>query len=252
MSIILPLTTFIKDPEATVEYTFDWTDVLPDTDYITTSTFTVSGLDIISQSFTERATSAFISGGTDNTTYYVVNTIQSFEGRIDEKAFEISVSDEKEIYSLLLDLRLHLGDLDHTAYRYLDKWLIRALLLGIKTLGKWWDYKYLINFTTEDVYRNTTKTFTYTEPPVIEDQDIRPIILMAGIIVKSGQLENVSWTLGSWRDAEISYSNISAGAQKENSIKRDWEELKSLLTPPNRRLAGAVKTHLPGYFDIEK
>lgn len=70
---------------------------------------------------------------------------------------------------------------------------------------------------------------------------------MAAIIIKSGQLENLSWSVGAWRDAEISYSNIEASRRKDEMLQRDWTELTNILKPPQKRLASSNKGHLPGY-----
>lgn len=135
---------------------------------------------------------------------------------------------------LIPRLRLRLGDLNPASYRYLDEWLHAALIASVDALQRWWEDAYQIdenNRITPDLLR----------------RDVQPIILMASIIVKSGSLENFSWNVGSWRDAEISFSNIEGGRGKQESIKRDWDELNKLLTSPNKKLAAPVKGHLPGY-----
>ena len=70
---------------------------------------------------------------------------------------------------------------------------------------------------------------------------------MASIIIKEGSLEDNSWAVGSWRDAEIGYSNIEGNRSKMGSIQRDWEELTNMLKPPVKRLAQPRKGSLPGY-----
>ena len=70
---------------------------------------------------------------------------------------------------------------------------------------------------------------------------------MSSLIIRTGDLENLSWNVGAWRDAEISYSNIEASRRKDDLIKRDWEELTNILKPPQSRLAQGRKGHLPGY-----
>jgi len=147
---------------------------------------------------------------------------------------------------LIPRLRLHIGDTDSDNYRHLDEWLRLSLVVGVESLQKWWNYKYLIN-EDDDVYRNPTIRFLQPEPPVIERGDIKPILLMSAIIIKSGDLENLSWNVGAWRDAEISFSNIEASRRKDETIKRDWEELIGILKPPQKRLAESAKAHLPGY-----
>jgi len=147
---------------------------------------------------------------------------------------------------LISRLRLHIGDLDSTAYRHLDEWLTLALITSIESLQTWWNYKYLIN-EDDNVYRNPTIRFLHSEPPVVERGDIKPVILMAAIIIKTGDLENLSWNVGAWRDAEISYSNIEGSRRKDATIERDWRELTNILKPPQKRLASTRKGHLSGF-----
>jgi hypothetical protein len=152
-------------------------------------------------------------------------------------------------YDYLIDsLRLHLGDIDSSSYRYLDEWLRTALALSIKSLQKRWNYRYLLD-DDYNVYRNTTINFLFPEPPIIEQGDEDPIILKASIILKSGTLENYSYNYGSWKDAEISYSNIESSRSKDNSLQRDIEMLDEILKPPQKRLAQTAKRSLPGYKD---
>jgi len=150
---------------------------------------------------------------------------------------------------LLPRLRLQLGDINSTAYQYLDAWLLVALQASVESLQKWWNYKYVFNATTEALERNSTIDFLFPDPPLIEDGDIRPIILMASLIIKSGTLQNSAWTAGSWRDAEISYSNIEGSRLRQESMQKDWDELTSILKVPQRKLIGAYKSSLPGYKD---
>jgi hypothetical protein len=147
---------------------------------------------------------------------------------------------------LIPRLRLHIGDINSTSYRHLDEWLRLALIASIESLQTWWNYKYLIN-ENDDVYRNSTRRFLHPEPPVIERGDIKPVTLMAAIIIKTGDLENLSWNVGAWRDAEISYSNIEGSRRKDATLARDWQELTSILKPPQKRLASTRKGHLPGF-----
>lgn len=146
---------------------------------------------------------------------------------------------------LISRLRLKLGDLT-PPYKYIDEWLHLSLVASIDALQRWWSDKYLVDANNR-VSRNTNVTFTFAEPPTIERRDIQPIILMASIILKSGSLENFSWNVGSWRDAEISFSNIEGSRGKQDSLKQDWDELNRILTSPNKKLVGSVKGHLPGY-----
>ncbi len=151
-------------------------------------------------------------------------------------------------YDYLIEpLRIHLWDIDPASYRYTDAWLRSTLCTSIKGLERWWNFKYVINDTTYYVERNPTWVYLYPEPPTIEQADERPIVLYAAILIKSGTMENTAWSTGSWRDAEIAYSNIEGGRLKESSLQRDQDELESILKPPQKRLGYPSKRSLPGY-----
>lgn len=145
---------------------------------------------------------------------------------------------------LIPELRVRIGDTDET--RYLDEWLRVSLVTALKALQRWWRIRYTIDETTYVVSRYSGSTFTIDEPPVIQQQDEVPIIIMAAILVKDGSLESSSWTLGSWRDAEVSVSNIESGRVKDSSLVRLWRELEYYILPPTKGLFGVVRTDIPG------
>lgn len=147
---------------------------------------------------------------------------------------------------LIPELRARLGDTDETAYRYLDEWLRVSLVSALKALQRWWRIRYTIDETTYVVSRYEGSTFLFDEPPVIQQQDETPIVIMASILTKSGVLQNSSWAIGSWRDAEIAVSNIESGRLRDSSLARDWEELGYYILPPTKRLTGVVRTSIPG------
>ena len=149
---------------------------------------------------------------------------------------------------LIPQLRLTLGDTVPATYRYLDEWLLISIQSAIKALGSWWRYKYNID-ADGDVYRSPYITFTISEPPIIYQEDERAIIVRAAIIILEGSLENSAWSTVSWRDNEISFSNLESGRMKSANLRRLWEELLSLLTPPSKKLARAIKGSLPGYLE---
>jgi len=150
---------------------------------------------------------------------------------------------------LLERLRVHLGDMV-VPYRYLDTWLETALVCSVEVLMPRWNYKYLVD-DDDNVYRNTTIRFLFTEPPIIERGDIWPVVIQAAIVIKEGSLENQSWNFGSWRDAEISYSNLEGSRSKGASLDRDIEMLDTMLPWRGKRLAQPRKGHLPGYLGNE-
>ena len=162
----------------------------------------------------------------------------------------MSIETEINMDYLLPTLRLHLGDTNSDSYRYMDSWLRRALVTSIISLQTWWSSRYLID-DDYNVYRNTLVQFDYQEPPIIQQKDERPIVLMAAIIIKEGSLESSAWGVASWKDAEISYSNIAGGNLRDKSLQRDWDELTSILKPPQKKLAMSKKGSLPGFVNNE-
>jgi hypothetical protein len=153
-------------------------------------------------------------------------------------------------------LRMHLGDLNPASYRYLDTWLRTALVAAVKELSRYWDSKYILDPTIDTVdptlvsgvfsgvLRNELfPYFEFEAPPLIQFKDEAIIILMASIIIKSGQLENLSWDLGNWRDAELSFSNIESSKSKDASLERDKLRLQELIKPPMKRLFNTLRTN---------
>ena len=86
--------TFVKDPQATLDYGFDWGPWLG-TDTISNSVWTInqSGLSIVvaSETFTTTTTLLYLTGGAENEQYIVTNTISTAASRTDERRFEIVI-----------------------------------------------------------------------------------------------------------------------------------------------------------------
>jgi hypothetical protein len=83
---------FTKDPDAILDYRFDWSDWLG-TDTISTSTFTVpSGLTKESESKTTTTTTIWLSGGTVGQHYGVANRIVTAGGRTEDRSIMIHVT----------------------------------------------------------------------------------------------------------------------------------------------------------------
>jgi hypothetical protein len=236
---------FVKEPEALLDYTIDWSDWLAVGDTIASGVFYLlqSGLTIEDEDVAATTHTAWLSGGVDGQIYNVISHVYSTLGREDEKVFDIIVrNNPTELSKLLSRLRLHLGDMNSATYRYLDEWLIEALKGAVQALERRWNSKYIIDNDLNDIIRNPDFfDFVFDSPPVIQGKDIEPIILKASIIVKSGSLENTSWNLGRWQDAEISVSNIEGGKAKRDSIAQDILELDSMLPPPNKKLTKSTR-----------
>lgn len=85
---------FIKDPDAVLDYMFDWTAWLSSGEAISSSTMIVSaGVNLDSSSNTSSKATAWISGGTSGQPYAVTNRITTNQGRTDDRTITIRVSD---------------------------------------------------------------------------------------------------------------------------------------------------------------
>jgi hypothetical protein len=84
---------FIKDPDATLDYAFDWSQWLG-TDTISTSTWVVeSPLSIVpaSETFDATSTRVFVTGGDLNGSYILSNRITTNGSRTDDRSIEIKI-----------------------------------------------------------------------------------------------------------------------------------------------------------------
>ena len=155
----------------------------------------------------------------------------------------MAISVSTSLDYLIPDLRMHLGDIDPTAYKYASDYLRHALVMACKTLMKKWRNRYVIN-ASYVVGRNSTVVYELDPPPVIQYSDERAFTLQAAIIVKSAELQDSAWDISSWRDDEVSYSNIAGGAILRKSLLDDIDELELWL---RRRLFSASRQSLPGF-----
>lgn len=86
--------TYTKDPDAVLDYIFDWTDWLSPNEEITTSTMLVSaGLVIDTSSHGNYTATAWVSGGTAGRPYLLTNRITTNQGRTDDRSVTIRVTD---------------------------------------------------------------------------------------------------------------------------------------------------------------
>lgn len=175
------------------------------------------------------------------------------------------IATESGLDFLLGSLRAHMGDVS-APYTFSDGLLRRALVDAVKSLTKRWQTRYTIvcsgiapqipllisgiDYSYWYVYRTHTPgawRFPVDEPPIILVEDERPIVLQAAITLKNGQLQKNALGFGSWRDDEISLSNIAGGDKLEQSIIRDRAELDSILPPRAEKLAHPRKQSLVGF-----
>lgn len=86
------MSSFTKDPEAVLDYAFNWASWLASGETISTHTVTVpSGLTKDSDSESSGIVTAWISGGTAGTEYTVECKITTSAGRTDERSITINV-----------------------------------------------------------------------------------------------------------------------------------------------------------------
>lgn len=86
------LATFVKDPDASLDYGIDWSGALPTGVTISASAWTVpAGIAGSLETFTTTQTAIRISGGTVGTSYEVANRVTLSSGEIDERTIKFKV-----------------------------------------------------------------------------------------------------------------------------------------------------------------
>lgn len=94
MALIIAKTVDAKDPQAKLDYEFDWSDWLSDSSSDTISSATVSvpsGIVKESESFTTTTVTVWLSGGTAGEHYDVTCTINTAGGRTNERTMRVPV-----------------------------------------------------------------------------------------------------------------------------------------------------------------
>jgi len=159
-----------------------------------------------------------------------------------------SITISTDLDYLIPALRLHLWD-TNTPPTYTDGLLKYCLVAGLKVLMPRWNSRYIPTESTTKwtVARSTEDVFSQAAPPTIQGGDERPIVLSASIAFKSGKIYFSSGDIASWKDDEISYSNISGGKMMEGSLLRDIEELNSIVPDRRKRLGRTIKQSLLGF-----
>lgn len=86
--------TFVKDPDAVLDYKFNWSDWLATGETISSATVTVqSGLSKDSQTNSTTDVTVWLSGGANGQVYTVQCRITTNQLRTDDRTFLIRVSD---------------------------------------------------------------------------------------------------------------------------------------------------------------
>jgi hypothetical protein len=79
-----------KDPDATLDWIFDWTLWLGEFEVITDAEFIVDpGLIVNFTSHTTKTATVWLAGGSESQVYNVTCRITSSDGRIDDRSFTL-------------------------------------------------------------------------------------------------------------------------------------------------------------------
>lgn len=86
----------IKDPDAVLDYQFDWAAFLPEGDVIVASTMTPDSADITvdSESHTDTTTTVWLSGGVLGATHLCTNHITTQDGRQEDKTLTLTIKEK--------------------------------------------------------------------------------------------------------------------------------------------------------------
>lgn len=85
---------FTKDPNATLDFGFDWSQWLKDGDFITSYTVTTAcGINKPADMNTSASVIVWLSGGTSGSRYGVTCTINTSGSRIDQRTIKIDVKE---------------------------------------------------------------------------------------------------------------------------------------------------------------
>ncbi len=86
----MSIVTFRKDPNAVLDFGFDWSEWLDTGETISSSAWTVpSGITEDSTSNTTTTTTIWLSGGTAGEPYDLVNRVTTSSGRTDDRTMTV-------------------------------------------------------------------------------------------------------------------------------------------------------------------
>lgn len=93
------MATYTKDPDAKLDYGWDWSDYLADGEVIDTSTWSIAPTGTLAAasspapSKTDTTTTVWLEGGTAGAVYEVTNHVTTTGGRTDDRTFVVRVQD---------------------------------------------------------------------------------------------------------------------------------------------------------------
>lgn len=85
--------SFIKDPNAVLDYQWDWSQWLPAGDTISTADVSLASGDVVinSESNTTTSVTAWISGGTVSTEAQLTARVVTAQGRTDDRTISLKI-----------------------------------------------------------------------------------------------------------------------------------------------------------------
>lgn len=88
--------SFVKDPDARLDYEIDWSEWLPTGDTIIVSTWECDDDAVTLEDATSDDDSAtvFVGGGVIGTSYLVTNRIETGQGRINDQTIKIKIKSQ--------------------------------------------------------------------------------------------------------------------------------------------------------------
>lgn len=91
--------TYVKDPDAVLDYAIDWTDLLVDGEAITSDQWDITpvennGLALGATASEGPLRSAFVSGGRRGRIYRLRNRVLTSAGRSDDRSILIRISEQ--------------------------------------------------------------------------------------------------------------------------------------------------------------
>ncbi|HEX5198980.1 MAG TPA: hypothetical protein VFW27_03485 [Actinoplanes sp.] len=92
------MTSFIHDPDADLDYGFDWSPWLADGESLSASSWSVtygtaSEITLHDDTFDDTSTTVWVDGGTRSKDYKITNHITTSAGRADDRTHTLKVRD---------------------------------------------------------------------------------------------------------------------------------------------------------------
>lgn len=90
--VVEAMREFLKDPNAVLDYVFNWSSWLQSGETISSSTFTVeTGITKDSETNTTTSATVWLSGGTEGNRYTITNRVTTNQGRTDDRSAIVRV-----------------------------------------------------------------------------------------------------------------------------------------------------------------